>query len=98
LSLQHTPDSTSVLQVCAEFCSGSFYFGTEYGTECFCGVSADDVTELDEARCTFACAGDASQTCGGPSAISVYEYDTVVTPPGYLGCWEDSEAIRIMNA
>lgn len=67
-------------------------------TQCFCGEASDDPTELSDASCTYACAGDASQTCGGPSAITVYEYETVATRPGYLGCWEDTKAIRIMNA
>ncbi|CAM9539704.1 unnamed protein product, partial [Laminaria digitata] len=86
------------LQVCAEFCLGSPYFGTEFGQECFCGVDSDDPSRLDGARCTFDCAGDDTQTCGGFNAISVYEYSTVVvTPAQYLGCWRDSQSARVMD-
>ncbi|CAN0265438.1 unnamed protein product, partial [Laminaria digitata] len=65
--------------------------------QCFCGVSSDDPDELGEATCNFDCAGDASQTCGGCPAISVYESNTDATRPGYLGCWADSKSNRIMT-
>lgn len=66
-------------------------------TQCFCGVDSDDPTELGAAMCTTDCAGDSSQTCGGRNAISVYAYDTLPTPPVYLGCWQDSGRNRIMD-
>ncbi|XP_046555320.1 WSC domain-containing protein 2-like [Haliotis rubra] len=50
------------------------YFGTEYGTECYCG----DVLRLGnrlkpETECSMPCAGDKSTVCGGPLRISVYK-------------------------
>ncbi|CAN0558816.1 unnamed protein product, partial [Laminaria digitata] len=84
------------LQVCAEFCEGSPYFGTEYGQECFCGADSDDPSRLGEASCTFPCGGDASQTCGGFNAISVYQYNIVDPPtPEFLGCWTDDSSASI---
>lgn len=57
------------------------------------------MTNGESDSCTVDCAGDASQTCGGPFAISIYEheYESVAPPLGYLGCWEDSGSDRIMN-
>ncbi|CAM9592294.1 unnamed protein product, partial [Laminaria digitata] len=87
------------LQVCAEFCLGSPYFGTEYGTEVIMNVHSDDPSRLGGSRCTFDCAGDDTQTCGGFNAISVYVYDRVVepSPEESLGCWTDSQRARIMD-
>ena len=65
--------------------------------QCYCGVDADDPARLGDATCNFDCAGDASQTCGGRNAISVYEYNTDVTPPESLGCWADTKSDRIMD-
>ncbi|CAM9713152.1 unnamed protein product, partial [Laminaria digitata] len=84
--------------VCADFCEGSPYFGTEFSTECFCGVDSDDPSRLGDSRCTFDCAGDSTQLCGGRDAISVYEYETVEQPSSeFLGCWRDSQSARIMD-
>ena len=59
-------------------------------------MESDDPARLGVSRCTIPCAGDASQTCGGVDAISVYEYVTV-TPPEFLGCWTDTRNGRIMD-
>lgn len=66
-------------------------------TQCFCGIASDDPSQLGEASCNYDCAGDASQTCGGQGAISAYENDLFETPPGYLGCWQDSRSNRVMD-
>eukprot|EP00904_Undaria_pinnatifida_P007443 jgi/Undpi1/3829/HiC_scaffold_16.g07198.m1 len=72
---------TNTIEACAAACIGSTYFGTEYGTECFCSVAGDDPAELGTATCGTACTGDSSQICGGTNAIFVYEYgETTITP------------------
>ena len=69
-----------------------------YRPQCWCGgESTDYTTHGDSDACTVACAGDASQTCGGSYAINVFEHDTAAPPPGYLGCWKDSAGDRIMD-
>lgn len=67
--------------------------------QCFCGIDSDDPKELGNAICNYDCAGDASETCGGRKAISVYQYlDGLEKPPTkYLGCWGDSKRGRIMG-
>lgn len=64
-------------------------------SQCYCGVESDDPSRLGEATCDVDCAGDASQTCGGRFAISVYQY--IVLEPEFLGCWTDSKSNRIMD-
>jgi len=46
--------------------------GTEYAGQCFCGNSLTTTTPLDEGKCDMPCNGDATQTCGGSLALSVY--------------------------
>ena len=61
-------------------------------------MESDDPARLGNSRCSIPCAGDASQTCGGNNAITVYEFeDTVVTEPEFLGCWTDARDARIMD-
>ncbi|CAM9947269.1 unnamed protein product, partial [Sphacelaria rigidula] len=81
---------------CASLCAGSTYFGTQFGKECFCGPSSDDPSRLGDATCNMECSGDASETCGGRNAISVYEF-TDDSPSGYAGCFVDSSRDRILT-
>ncbi|CAN0432934.1 unnamed protein product [Ascophyllum nodosum] len=74
-----TGDSTSdsqdmTTELCAEFCEGSTYFGTEFRRECYCGEATDDPTSLGSATCSMSCTGDSTQTCGGTFAVSLYEF------------------------
>lgn len=61
-------------------------------------MNSDDPARRGDATCASECAGDASQTCGGLYAISVYEYtSTVDSSSEYLGCWGDFGHGRIMD-
>ncbi|KAI1823578.1 WSC domain-containing protein [Xylaria intraflava] len=68
--------STLTTETCLKSClSGGFPFaGTEYGGECYCGVVVGNGTSLatDPATCNIPCNGNASETCGGPSRLSLY--------------------------
>jgi hypothetical protein len=59
--------------LCHQTCSlaGYTYAGLEYSTECWCG---NEIAALEpaEGSCTAACAGDATQTCGGNNALQLY--------------------------
>lgn len=60
---------------CVAYCAASGYAmaGTEYGGQCFCANAlASASSPLDESACSMPCQGDASQTCGGSLAVSVY--------------------------
>jgi len=74
-------NSTMTLNVCATFCGGYTYFGTEYGAECYCGnVLGNGSVAAPTDNCNMACGGDAKQLCGAGNRLSVYEL-TPVTPP-----------------
>lgn len=43
--------------------------------QCWCGNGSTDYdTQGDSHKCTYECAGDAGQQCGGYDAMSVYAY------------------------
>ena len=57
--------------------SGYSYGGVEYGNECHCGNSFDNgggPAPDGSAGCSFACAGDSTEICGGNQRLSMYEY------------------------
>ncbi|KAL2760534.1 hypothetical protein ACRALDRAFT_2095766 [Sodiomyces alcalophilus JCM 7366] len=63
-------------EVCAEFCDGFAYFGTEYGRECFCGDEIHEGSEeLDEEECNMRCSGARDEFCGNSNRLSVYARD-----------------------
>jgi len=48
---------------------GYSYFGTEYSTECYCDDGLRPNTgPLPDSDCSMTCAGNPSETCGGPGA------------------------------
>ncbi|KAF3232296.1 hypothetical protein TWF191_000068 [Orbilia oligospora] len=64
---------------CYNYCNnlGFTYFGTEYANECYCGNAIVGVGEPVSSGCTYKCAGDQSQLCGGANRINMY----MVKPP-----------------
>jgi hypothetical protein len=68
-----TPDMTPA--ACFNICglSGFRYAGLEYGEECWCGNRVSNAAApVDASCCNMNCSGDATQTCGGPEALSLY--------------------------
>lgn len=60
---------------CMEYCdnAGFSLAGTEYAGQCFCGDKMEGSSKIAAGKCDMKCEGDASQVCGGSSALSVYE-------------------------
>ena len=60
---------------CIAYCStrGFSMAGTEFGGQCFCGNALVGSKSIAEDKCKMPCEGGASETCGGPDALSVYE-------------------------
>ena len=59
---------------CASACTGSHYFGTQYGRECYCGDSfVGDTKIVDQQECSTKCAGNGEEFCGAWSRLSLYE-------------------------
>ncbi|CUS12732.1 unnamed protein product [Tuber aestivum] len=54
--------------------------GLEAGNECYCGTALQNHSRFGFTGCNTACSGNSSQTCGGSSRLSVYNY-TLTEPP-----------------
>ncbi|KAJ9158023.1 hypothetical protein NKR19_g3724 [Coniochaeta hoffmannii] len=61
------------VELCHTTCSLAGYVvaALEYSTECWCGNAVPELAPF-EGGCTAACAGDASETCGGSDALQLY--------------------------
>lgn len=70
-----TASDDMTLEKCATFCSAWPFFGTEYGRECFCGLSlTEGSSPAPLAECNFPCAGDVSQVCGAGGRLNLYRH------------------------
>ncbi|KAI0470505.1 WSC-domain-containing protein [Xylariaceae sp. FL0804] len=81
LTAQSWADDSMTTEACARFCAAYAFFGTEYSRECYCGAALDPSSTLivtpinpppTTPACAMSCAGNRSETCGGPSRLSVY--------------------------
>ncbi|GKT49252.1 WSC domain-containing protein [Colletotrichum spaethianum] len=60
--------------VCAAFCDGYTYFGTEYGGECYCGNTLPATSlEAPASDCSMFCTGSGNEYCGNGNRLSVYK-------------------------
>ncbi|KAL8276300.1 hypothetical protein RQP46_011295 [Phenoliferia psychrophenolica] len=99
----------SCLQACAD--AGWAVCGLESGNECWgadtMGVASGYGQRVADSSCTTVCSGDATKTCGGENAISVYSTTAFPTAPApaapvnladgtfgfsYKNCLRDSSA------
>lgn len=65
------------VQGCADYClnEGFVWFGLEYSSECYCGAAlSEESTAAEETDCAMPCSGDATEVCGGPNRVSVYQW------------------------
>ncbi|WVQ80186.1 hypothetical protein IAT38_002291 [Cryptococcus sp. DSM 104549] len=101
LSGSHTSTSSNTPSSCASYCSGLGYKygGTEYGAECWCGNSLDTSRLDTDSRCSMACSGDKSKTCGGDTRIAVYCLSgcTAASAGTYQGCYKDGGSSRTLS-
>lgn len=70
-----TSSSNMTVAACATYCSGYAYFGVEYSSQCYCGntIAAGTTQDATDATCNMACAGDATEQCGGAGRMNLYE-------------------------
>ncbi|KAJ6505171.1 hypothetical protein C8R45DRAFT_545444, partial [Mycena sanguinolenta] len=69
------------VESCLDSCEADDYVlgGVEFGDECYCGNALLYGHGLSGA-CSQACSGNASELCGGPNALNVYQFaDTPFT-------------------
>ena len=71
-----TSGSNMTPQVCIAYCQkqGLPIAGLEYGGECYCGSVLVNGASLNtpSSSCGMTCNGNSLQTCGGPSALSLF--------------------------
>jgi hypothetical protein len=60
------------VEKCADFCKDFKYFGLEYSRECYCGNELGGVAAAED-QCSQICVGDATEWCGAPDRLNVYE-------------------------
>jgi len=94
------------LEMCAQTCAEYPWFGTEWHTECYCGLALDPNSVLadDDSQCSYACAGDETEMCGGSALISVYTNSAASGPSDpeaignyeFQGCWTDLTPGRVL--
>eukprot|EP01064_Diplonema_japonicum_P038083 TRINITY_DN9118_c6_g1_i1.p1 TRINITY_DN9118_c6_g1~~TRINITY_DN9118_c6_g1_i1.p1 ORF type:complete len:322 (+),score=51.10 TRINITY_DN9118_c6_g1_i1:69-968(+) len=65
-------NSDNTISECVSVCgfNGYKYAGLEYGSECHCSSSIDELTPAE--GCEMPCAGDEKSVCGGFYKLSVY--------------------------
>jgi hypothetical protein len=83
LSGASTSSQSMTVNHCVSFCakSGFTIAGVENGNECYCGntLQTDGSTYgIQSGSCTYECAGDNSQLCGGGNHVDVYSADAVL--------------------
>ncbi|OCK77470.1 WSC-domain-containing protein [Lepidopterella palustris CBS 459.81] len=109
-ALTNANEATSLMTVeaCQSFCLTKNYplAGVEYGKQCYCGLDLSNGASSGYSGCTMPCAGNASEFCGGPSRINVYNYTSYVYPVivqsvgkyNLQGCFVDSIATRDLSS
>jgi hypothetical protein len=100
-----TTSANMTIKACSTFCKLYQYFGTEYGSECYCGnTQSSSSTQAASTDCNEPCGGNSSETCGAGLRLSVY-LNTAWVPttspviPGwvYQGCYNDSTSSRSLQ-
>ncbi len=76
LTALSTSSNSLTTESCQAYClaAGYTYSGTEYSYQCFCGNTLTSNALTVSTGCTYGCAGNASQICGGSNNINLYKY------------------------
>lgn len=109
-SVQVVNTTSMTNDLCASYCMSRNYalFGTEYSQECFCASSlASGSTFRPQSDCSMSCKGDASQRCGGPSRLSLWNNTNYIAPRNpptpnnqfsYVGCFTEGRNARALGS
>eukprot|EP00903_Cladosiphon_okamuranus_P016927 g15603.t1 len=104
LNLAYYQSNAMTPTLCSSMCSaiGGDTFGVQNGDECWCGDSRDDaVDSYGRTDCDYACAGDATLSCGGYDRVDAYYIGGGSKVPEnslYLGCYADQQGDRALDA
>lgn len=92
---------------CATYCGSYRYFGTEYGSECYCGsYLADSSKAAPIGDCNMVCSGNQFEYCGAASRLELYmnknisggtpEQPAAVNDFVFVGCQTEGNATRAL--
>ncbi|KAK4968757.1 hypothetical protein LTR66_011766, partial [Elasticomyces elasticus] len=113
LSAASVSNDSMTVDTCMSYCGSAGYAlaGLEYGRECYCGnalASGSTTLPASDTSCNMACAGNKTQTCGGPSRLSLYNATrpanqvrhVVPSANGYAsqGCYTEASSGRALTA
>lgn len=94
------------IEACQAFCTTNNYAlaGLEYASQCYCSNSLASPSVLGYTKCTMACSGNAAETCGGSSAISLFNNTAYIYPSNpqlvnsyvYQGCYHEATTGRLL--
>ncbi|CAF9936950.1 MAG: hypothetical protein HETSPECPRED_010510 [Heterodermia speciosa] len=94
-------DDSLTVERCAAVCKNYAKFGVEYSRECYCGdVLQPGSNSAPAGDCSFTCAGNAAETCGGSNRLDVYQKNPPPPPPpAYTakGCYTDDPNNRALT-
>lgn len=102
-----TAGADMTLEKCATYCQSYRYFGTEYGSECYCGsYLADSSKAAPIGDCNMVCGGDQFEYCGASSRLELYmnknitggdpEQPAAVNDFVLVGCQTEGNATRAL--
>ncbi|KND94716.1 putative fungistatic metabolite [Tolypocladium ophioglossoides CBS 100239] len=108
INLANTADPQMTNDKCVQFCFGKGfpYAGTEYYTQCYCGNQlATGGVKAADGDCSTACGGNATQPCGGPNRLTLYQTAKIKGPtvnPGVggwasIGCYSEGTTGRALT-
>ncbi|KAJ7635293.1 galactose oxidase [Roridomyces roridus] len=84
-ALTATPvDGQVSLDTCTTACfnAGMPLSGTEFADECYCGTAIINGNgPIDISACNMVCAGNSTELCGGPNALTVFNFTGTNLPP-----------------
>ena len=60
------------LENCANYCKNYNYFGVEIGIQCYCSNTLTAAPVPNAADCSYACAGNRSELCGGNARLDIF--------------------------
>lgn len=92
LTGKSSSNDTMTIESCQSFCLQNNFrlAGVEYGRECYCGSRlVQGASFTTQSTCNMKCKGNAQQTCGGTSRVSVFNSTTFAgpKPPKTVGSW-----------
>ncbi|CAG8950885.1 hypothetical protein HYFRA_00003102 [Hymenoscyphus fraxineus] len=102
--------TTMTIELCASLALPTYtLFGIEFGGECWAAnVLGNGASLAPESECSFGCAGNSTEKCGGSDRLSIYstKSTTPPAPPAHIltagpysriGCYTEGNGTRALS-